>query len=160
MAAELDQIIDLAIDNLKFLFFPEEWMDIDLKFSKSELFAMLLVSRKEVTKMSELADYINVPMSTANGIAERLLKKGYIRRERSEEDRRIVVVELTEDGKQVVDSLKELAARYLKIATDALSKEEMDLLFGMVMKLVRNLKSQSSESTEPNEKPMRKIMIE
>lgn len=160
MKTELDQIIDLAIDNLKFLFFPEEWMDIDLKFSKSELFAMLLVSRKEVTKMSELADYINVPMSTANGIAERLLKKGYIRRERSEEDRRIVVVELTEDGKQVIDSLKELAVRYLKIATDALSKEEMDLLAGMVMKIVRSLKSQSTDINEPNLKPIRKITIE
>ncbi|MEL7567418.1 MAG: MarR family transcriptional regulator [Dehalobacterium sp.] len=134
---EYDEMLDLIFNNLKSLFYPEEWLDLDLSFSKSELFAMLLVDRYGEIIMSQVADFINVPMSTATGIAERLVKKGYLKRERSESDRRIVVVKLTEKGKDLISELKNTASEYLRLINESLTAEERQVLMKVFLKIVQ-----------------------
>ena len=36
---DLNEISDMLFENLKKVFFPEEWLRLDMKFSKSEIFA-------------------------------------------------------------------------------------------------------------------------
>jgi len=159
---EFNDILELFFGNIKKLFFPEDWLQIDLKFSKSEIFAMLLVDRKKEITMTELADYINVSMSTANGIIERLVKKGYVKRDRSDSDRRIVVLQLTEEGSQLVLNLKEFVSRYLKMALEELTEEEVQSLIDIVLKIMRGLqrKTDKDASAKPAESEIRKIPIE
>ena len=134
---EYDEMLDLIFNNLKSLFYPEEWLDLDLSFSKSELFALLLVDRHGEIIMSQVADFIKVPMSTATGIAERLVKKGYLKRERSESDRRIVVVKLTEKGKDLIGELKNTASEYLRLINESLTDEERQVLMKAFLKIVQ-----------------------
>src|SRR5690554_617089 len=109
---------DLLLDNLKKLLYPQDWIDLDLSFSKSELLALLFVDRYEEIIMSRIAEYINVPMSTATGIVERLVKKGYLQRKRSEADRRIVVVTPTDKGKNLINEIKEVTFHYYRAVTE------------------------------------------
>ena len=96
-----DDLYDLFLGNIKKIFYPQDWIDLDLSFSKSELLTILYLDRYEGIIMSQIAEYINVSMSTATGIVERLVNKGYLQRERSESDRRIVVIQLTDKGKSL-----------------------------------------------------------
>lgn len=111
-------LLDVMIDNFKKILYPEDFVDIDLKFSKSELFTLLLADRKTEVTMSELSEYIHAPMSTSTGIVDRLVKKKYLTRGRSEEDRRIVTVRLTPDGEAFIGKLKNY---WINIASAVLS---------------------------------------
>lgn len=159
---DLDNIMDLFIENLRKVFFPEEWVELDMKFSKSEIFSILFLDKwKEVT-MTDLVEYINVPMSTATGIIDRLVRKGYIERRRSETDRRIVVLRLTEEGLCLVKSLKELIYKYLDMLLKDLTEEEKQFAAHIAMKLIKNLQSGLTSDTpdEHKEKEVKKIDIE
>ena len=136
---ESEDIVELLIDNIKKIFFPGEWIDLDLKFSKSELFTLLYLGKRKETTMTELVDYINSPMSTATGIVDRLVKSGYIKRGRSETDRRIVVLTLTEEGSKLVDKLKDMMLSYINMAVDDLTEEEERFLTNIIFKIMNNM---------------------
>ena len=158
----LDNIIDLFIDNLKKLFFPEEWIELDMKFSKTEIFSILYLDKRKEITMTELVEYINVPMSTATGIVDRLVKKGYIARERSETDRRIVVLRLTEEGSRLIENLKDLIYKYLDMILADLTDEEKQFLARIALKIVHNLGNQlePKKAETQNKTQVKKIDIE
>lgn len=159
---DLDNIIDIFIDNLKKLFFPEEWIELDMKLSKTEIFSILYLDKRKEITMTELVEYINVPMSTATGIVDRLVRKGYIARERSETDRRIVVLRLTDEGLRLIQNLKDLIYKYLDMILTDLTDEEKQFLARIALKIVHNLGNQlepkKPETQDKNQ--VKKIHIE
>lgn len=84
--------------------------------------------------MGEIANDLRITVGTLTTAINRLIKKGYVERKRIEEDRRVVVVYLTESGKKVFDEhtlfhkemIDEVAKNFedyeLKVLTKALSK--------------------------------------
>lgn len=157
---DLEEIIGLVFENIKHLFFPEEWLQLDMKFSKFEIFAMLLIETRHEITMTELSEYINTPMSTANGIIERLVKQGYVVRDRSDTDRRIVVLRLTGDGLYLISGLKELVSGYLKMALEELTEEEVRVLIKIVLKVIHGLQNKIGAGQTSENKILKKIDIE
>ena len=159
---DYNEISDMLFENLKKVFFPEEWLRLDMKFSKSEIFAMLLIDRRKEITMTELAEYIHSPMSTATGIIDRLVKSGYIKRDRSEQDRRIVVLRLGEKGFQEITKLKKLISVYLGKVAEGLTQEEIQVLTRIISKVIHILNTEFTDELPktPDEKTVRKIEIE
>lgn len=159
---DLENIIDLLIENIRKIFSFEEWIELDMKFSKSEIFTMFILDKEKELTMTELVEYINSPMSTATGIADRLVKSGCIRRERSETDRRVVVLTLAEKGTVLVRKMKEMLQGYISAAVDGLSEEEKQLLVNMVFKIFSNLqkKLDGGKLEKQDINNIRKIEIE
>jgi DNA-binding MarR family transcriptional regulator len=157
---DANDLIDLFFDNIKHLFFPENWLQLDLKFTKSELFGMILIDKRKEITMTELSDYIKTPMSTANGIIERLVKKGLVVRERSDSDRRIVVLRLTEEGARFIGSLKELVSGYLNVILSELSEEETAALTATVLKIVKILQNRLDVEHQSSPEVMKQIPID
>lgn len=159
--SDLDNILDILVDNVKKLFFPEQWIKMDLKFSKTEIFTMLLLDRNKQVTMTELVDYINSPMSTATGIADRLVRNGYIKRDRSETDRRVVVLELTDAGSQLIKDFKNVISKYLEVILDDLTEDEKQFLLRLVFKIKNKLQTEMTDDTPDNsKKTIKKIDIE
>jgi DNA-binding MarR family transcriptional regulator len=156
----LDDIIDLFFENIKQLYLPDSFLQLDMKFSKSELLSMVLIDKRQEITMTELSDYISTPMSTANGIIERLVKKGYISRERSEADRRIVVLKLTPDGAKLIAWMRDYVSVYLKMALEDLSGDEIQTLISIIMKIVRSLQNKMSQQAIVEAETIRSISIE
>ncbi len=159
---DTEYVTDLLLNNLKKLFFPEEWLSFDLKFSKTEIFALLLIEKKKEIIMTELAEYIHSPLSTATGIINRLVKNGYIIRERSEQDRRIVVLRLSEKGIEEIKRLKELVAEYMNKVADKLTQEEIRFLAQIAGKILNILTEESvaQAANQQHENAIRKIEID
>lgn len=162
MMFDLDNIVDLFIENVKKLFFPEEWIKLDLKFSKSEIFTMLFLDKRTEITMTELVEYINTPMSTATGVVDRLVKSGYVERARSEADRRIVILRLTEEGTKLVKGLKDLISKYISIILEDLTEDERQFMIRIVFKVMNKLQSELSDNTPDNQnkETIRKIDID
>ena len=110
--------------------------------------------------MTELSEYLNAPMSTANGIGERLIKKGYADRDRSETDRRIVVVRLTPAGSRLIEDLKETVSGLLKTVLSELSEEEVSTMVSIVLKVVHSLQHKLSPAENAAGQELKKISIE
>ncbi len=158
---EQEKVLDLVLDNLRKVFYPEEWIQLDLTVSKTELLAMLIVDRYGEVIMSQISDYLNAPLSTTTGLVKRLVKYGYLQRGRSEEDRRIVAIRLTEKGKGMMTELKASIEFYLERINAVLSTEERKALLQIFMKIIDALSRKDFTSGDSQtEQIIRKIPIE
>ena len=67
--------------------------------SVREMHTIEAIGRKEKRMMSEVAQDLGITVGTLTTSINRLIKKEYVERSRIEEDRRVVLVELTQKGK-------------------------------------------------------------
>lgn len=89
--------------------------------------------------MRELADRVNAPVSTATGVVDKLVQKGLARRERVDEDRRIVRVALEEKGRGVYDFMVEMHMKFSREMLAALNPDEREILLVLMRKIARNI---------------------
>jgi len=75
--------------------------------------------------MNRLAEKTLVTKGTLTGIVDRLEKRGLVRREVPEGDRRSFIIELTPEGRQVFEQVFPAHIAYLKRRFDDLSPDEL-----------------------------------
>ncbi|MED1367312.1 MarR family transcriptional regulator, partial [Bacillus paranthracis] len=93
--------------------------------------------------------------------SNRLVKKGYIERYRDENDRRIVLIRLTENGVLLVQEVKQNAAHYFNLVTEALSEEEKAFLLQIFQKIMNHIATSQQKTEEKVSTPkMKNIPIE
>jgi len=90
--------------------------------------------------MREIADKARVRQSTMTVMIDKLIKKGFVERSRSEEDRRIVMVQLTEKGKQAHKEHDKLHHKVTKKWLDILNLKEQEQLLSLLEKASEGLK--------------------
>jgi len=75
----------------------------------SQLMLLLILKDKKDTAFSigDLAQHLSVTLPSASGIVDRLHKEKLVERKRSGQDRRLVLVKLTNTGKETVKKLLE-----------------------------------------------------
>ena len=146
------------IEEIRELLSSDIWNNILLNCSKNEVFIFWLLYRKEQANMTEIADYIHAPLNTATGIISKMEKKGFIVRDRLKEDKRVVMIRLTEKGTAQVKALVDEITYYALQTISVFSKEEMDLFFRMAKRVVEVLKKERKH--EENTSKIRKITIE
>jgi DNA-binding MarR family transcriptional regulator len=158
----LEGFIFEFIDQCKFLFFPEQWNNTFLDYSKNEVFALFYVYRKGSANMTEIADYLGVPLNTATGIISRLEKRGVVGRERDLMDKRVVTIAISEEGKAfMISQIMELE-RYYQLFNGAVTDEEKLVLFRIATRFIDIMTSDlaKKEQVEETKKTIRKIIIE
>ena len=159
---KIEKIVFNYIDEFKVLFFPQQWSDIFLDFSKNEILALLFLYRKKNANMTEIAEYIMAPLNTATGVIARLEKKLMIERIRSLEDRRIVLITLTEVASTVIEKEKAMITKYLIKIYGRLTEEEISSalsIYNKVLGVFKEIKNPVIEEEIPIKK-LRKITIE
>ena len=111
--------------------------------------------------MSQIAAYVNVSMSTATGIVDRLVKNGFLERNRTETDRRIVMISLTKKAEKLIEEIKTTASRYISLVSDALTEEERTFMYSIFMKIVSAINNGQQFTGKP-EKPekVHRVVIE
>jgi len=67
--------------------------------NEKELFIIAFVGEKRSVKMSDIADFLQAPLSTLTTIVDKLVTNKFLTRYNSNDDRRVVKVELDRKGK-------------------------------------------------------------
>lgn len=160
--SSIEEFVFEFIDQCKLLFFPEQWNNTFLDYSKNEVFALLFVYRKGQANMSEIAQYLGVPLNTATGIVSRLEKRGVIRRERDLVDKRVVTIAICQEGKDFLSGQLSMISHYYKLLMETITEEEKILLIKLVAKFLEIASQDLSKSRtqEEKKKKMKKITIE
>ncbi len=112
-----------------------------LELSMQELRVVEYLGDAGSCMMRELAEYLLVAVNTMTTTVDNLERKNLVRRQRSETDRRIVQVELTEAGKQVYNSAVEEKLRLCRSLLSALNEDEQEIYMVLMRKIARAGKS-------------------
>ena len=81
----------------------EPWLELDV--STPQLKALLLISEEKVVRMRELAHRLGGSFSNATVLVDRLVDRGLAERLAEPQDRRVVLVQTTEDGQRLIEQL-------------------------------------------------------
>ncbi len=100
---------------------------------------MQSIEKNKRTTIQFIAEVLGVSHNTASEHVKRLIQKGYIRKGKNEEDRRAVLLELTDLGKEVLRRNTELDEQKLQRILDRLTDEEK-------AQLIRSLELLQKES--------------
>ena len=90
-----------------------------------QLWAIKVISDSSAMKVSELARRMYLHPATVVGILDRLESRSLVARTRSTEDRRVVYVDLTEKGKDLVTQAPEVVQGLLVQGLERLPKDEL-----------------------------------
>jgi DNA-binding MarR family transcriptional regulator len=81
----------------------EPWLELNM--STPQFKALLLISEEEGVRMRELARKLGGSFSNATVLVERLVDRGLVERLADHQDRRVVLVRATEEGRQLIEQL-------------------------------------------------------
>ena len=158
---EMEQVLFDYMDQIKYLMSADLWGSEVLNCSKNELFVLFLLYRKERVNMTQIAEYLNVPLNTATGIVSRMEKRALLSRTRSLEDKRVVTIGMTDAGKEQVKVVVKRLLHYMNLVFDSFTAEEVQLTFRLIDKVINVIGREAMEPVKPVKKQViRKITIE
>lgn len=143
-----EQEIYQFIDKIKDLLSPQIWDNILLDCSKNEILILWLLYRRGTVNMSQIAEYIHVPLNTATGIVARMEKRELVIRERSTEDKRIVFIRSGTKGTEQMQAMIKEFMHYGTLLMANFSQEEIILLLKMIDKLMGIMETESQNKIE------------
>ena len=104
-----------------------------------------MLERHGPLPMSRVADLLDVSMPAATGIIDRLEERGLAVRVRVADDRRVVLVQLTDTGRQALQDVEVLKDTMLETVLSRLAPERLEALNGAIGDL-RTIIAELSES--------------
>jgi len=101
-----------------------------------ELYLFLYVALNGPKKMSELSDVLKTTKSNITNLVDILERSGYLSRVRSREDRRVVMVKLTKEGKRLYEKLLDSFDSLIKKVISKIPDEDLEEFSNGFLKMV------------------------
>ncbi len=111
----------------------EEFKDI----SNNDMHIIEAIGNEEPRRMSVIAKSLNITMGTLTTNMNSLEDKGYITRARSNRDKRVVLVSLTEKGKKAFFHHRDFHKRMIRSIVKDLEEDEMKVLIRCLQNLTK-----------------------
>ena len=106
--------------------------EIDLTYT--QYIAMMVMWEEEKISVKEMGQRLFLDSGTLTPVLKSLEKKGYIRRYRWEDDERVLMLELTEEGSALKEKAAQIPAQISSCVR--LSGEEAMQLYGLLYKIL------------------------
>lgn len=122
----------------------QEILDIESKalitsefkdISVNDMHIIEAIGEREPKNMSSVAKIMSVTVGTLTIAINSLVKKGYVHRERGEEDRRVVLISLTEKGKKANAHHMKFHDGMIQAVLKDLNEEQQEVLVKALMNL-------------------------
>src|SRR5690606_25121067 len=126
---------------------------LDLNIADMECLDLLFY--KNISSPTELARYTGLTTGSTTAMLDRLEKAGLIRRKLNPEDRRGILIEVSENTSSIFRNLMK-DIRHIQIELfNSYSDEELEIVAGFLNKFSQNIKDYTAkleENLEPNHK--------
>ena len=107
--------------------------------NEKELFIIAFIGENGSVKMSAIAEYLQAPLSTLTTIVDKLVANKFLLRYNSNDDRRVVKVELDRKGKASYKEFKNRKEIMAKKVLGHLSKADQETLIANLNQLVTSI---------------------
>jgi DNA-binding MarR family transcriptional regulator len=104
----------------------EPWRKLDVPLA--QLKSLFLIHIKGSMNVRHLAQHLGVTPGNVTSIVDRLVGQGLLKRAESPEDRRIVLLELTDKGRETITEIHETGINHMKRILDRMSAEDIKAL--------------------------------
>jgi DNA-binding MarR family transcriptional regulator len=118
---------------------------IEKELTKTQFVLLKTLCVRNKWTVSKLADYMGVKPSAITVGADRLYKRGFVRRYRSELDRRIVYLEITDEGHAILREAENERVDSISNYLNHLSPEEWGAFIDIYEKLANGTQSDTEE---------------
>lgn len=118
--------------------FLAEW---EKKFNRLSIKCILVLSElneKGPLMVSTLAKLLHITPAAVTGISNHLFKGNYITRSRDTNDRRVLFLDITEEGKNILSEAAEISTYFRERMYELLSEDEVKNLQNITKKLISN----------------------
>ena len=115
----------------------ETWLITDefKDVTNNDMHVMEAIGTGEPKNMTTVAKLMMVTTGTLTKSVEALVRKKYVHRERSEEDKRVVLISLTEKGQKAYRHHEEFHQEMMKQLTRGMKEEEIQILINTLAKM-------------------------
>ncbi|AEH50509.1 MarR family winged helix-turn-helix transcriptional regulator [Pseudothermotoga thermarum] len=133
----LTSIFDLVLAFSKRMVFNAEAASI----GSMELYVLLYLFFKKPKKMSDIASEFAMTKSNITLVIDSLEKKGFVERERSDDDRRVLLVKLTSKGEQICHQIVEQLSKLIQRVISSLPPDDLKVISDGFTRLVNFFKN-------------------
>ena len=105
---------------------PGVWMELDLTIA--QLKSLFFIEFGGSSNLSQLATALGVTPPSVTGIVERLVEQGLVSRNENPENRRMLLLQVTDKGKALLAKLRESGLGRMSGILNQLSTEELTAL--------------------------------
>ncbi len=120
-----------------------DWMSLDLTMPQFKI--LFLLFNRGAMRMSHLARVLGKNISTATGVVDRLVEEELIKREEDPEDRRVVLVTLTEKSRGLLESFIQRESHRTRGLLSRLNLGELDLVLKSMQIMAKAAREQIEE---------------
>ena len=115
----------------------------DLGLTYTQYIVMMVLWERETVSSRDLAECLHLDYGTLTPVLRRLSQAGYLTRERSGEDERLLTLTVTESGKALRE--KAVSVPSAVAGCVGLTPEEFQTLYILTYKALRNMESRRKE---------------
>ncbi|MCQ2522623.1 MAG: MarR family winged helix-turn-helix transcriptional regulator [Lachnospiraceae bacterium] len=148
---KLDQTLDLLLVSLYKDVLEKEQRSLITKeyrdLSVNDMHVIEAIGPEKSNRSSVVARKLSITMGSLTKAMDGLSDKGYVLRERSAEDKRVVLLTLTDKGQRAYKHYRKFHTELVTAITEELSSDEQRILAKSLNKLAVYLKKQESVLT-------------
>lgn len=133
-----ERIMKIAFDIHKKLF-AVLLKDVEPSLSQSHVFLLAYIKREGGCTVTDMANKLEITLSAVTSLVDKLCSAGLVIRTRSEEDRRVVFMQLTEEGEKVFELIEANKNKLHRKVFSNFSAEEFDGFFSSIEKITKNI---------------------
>lgn len=140
MGADSEKFMDRlhsAMEQFKRKMTQEFSAQTKLALTPPQFYMLHLIRQQGKCKMTELADKMEVKPSAITVMIDRLVAHSLVERTHGERDRRVVFIELTERGRDVLAEMEQMRNRIVRRCLDKIEPHEAEQFLTILEKLVK-----------------------
>ena len=130
----------------------DEWEDLDMTIPQIK--TLVLLERLGSLRMGSISMHLGRALSATTTVVDRLVEKSLVYRSTHPDDRRVVLCELTEDGREAIHRFWRIGSERLQMVVDLLDSEQLEtvvrgleLVLQAEQEIQRNLSSEQCNSS-------------
>jgi DNA-binding MarR family transcriptional regulator len=123
-----------------------EALFVDYEFNFIQWAVLMQLREGLANRAADISRNMNHDSGALTRLIDQLEGRGLLERRRSLEDRRIVELALTPEGRRAVDASIPLVVDYVNNLFEDFSRDEMDLLVGMLNRIIAKLQDGEGSS--------------
>lgn len=101
----------------------------------AQFYLLRLLAHHGRMRISDVAQQMGITPGAVTGLTDKMVASGYIRRDRSEDDRRVVYVEIVEAGRRALQEMQAARLEHVRTLTQRLQPQELEELVRLLRKL-------------------------
>ena len=146
----IEEIIEFQRETNRLLgnFAAEPWIELSLTIA--QLKSLFFIADKGKTNFKKLADALGVTPPNVTGIVDRLVDHGLVSRTENPEDRRIMLLQITTKGRNLLHNLQQNRASHMSSILEHLDQNDLAALHRGLEALVGAARTFNKNNPYPN----------